>query len=102
MRRRNIRVNWCIRNDHAPLVAPLLAPRRPATVSGLIMAVIVNAIAAVQPRRAAPHVSEEILIAGAPALANLDAASAIAVVSVARRVFASLNDARPDLIFGSP
>lgn len=83
----------------ASCVSGLLFPRRPAAVARLVVAVVVReAIEAMSRRRARPHVSQERLERVAPAVANADAPSAVALEVWPTRIGASRSHARPRLV----
>ncbi len=76
----------------------LFRGRSPAAVLRRVIAVIVDAVECVPGRRAASHISQEVLEVQ-PASANLDAAPTIAVVASGIRIDASLLHRVPRAVF---
>lgn len=78
-----------------PPIARLLRTSRPPAVIRLVVAVVVDAIKRVLPRRLLAHVREERLEAAAPTIADRNAATAIAVPCRVARVRTALNHRPP-------
>lgn len=78
-------------------IAMLLDRGRPAAVSRLVIAVIVNPVNRVLGRRARPHIREEVL-EGSPAIAHGDTSPAVVPVSGDVGIRASRPHAGPDSI----
>ena len=90
-----------------PAVSGLFDRRRPAAVARLVVAVVVDAIKLVLRRRFRPHVCKKVSEAGKPEppIANLDAASPVAVVAIVAPIETAATHGRPRLVLagaGSP
>ena len=81
------------------LIGKLFFPGSPTAVLRGIVSVVVLPIKRVRLARARPHVGEEILKTG-PALANLNASTAVVFVRSVLRQFAAALHAIPNLVLG--
>lgn len=83
----------------SPIIG-LLLWSRPTAVTGFVVAVVVDAIKRMLRRRSKTHVGEEVLELQPP-LSDLNAATAVAMVGLARYVSASLKHLRPCHMLGA-
>ncbi len=90
--------SYIINGYHAVLarISSLHAGRRPPTIAGLVIFVVVDPIQRMLLRRALTHVFIEILKTGLPSLTHLDAASAVARPRCISRIVASFTHSIPN------
>lgn len=82
------------------LVALLFFARRPAAVSGFVIAAVIFSVNAMATAWSSPYIGQERIERFSPAIADTDAACSVSMVTGVRLIVAAGNHAIPDLAFG--